>query len=70
MKNNMTWIIKGDQIIHLELVSEIYKHFDRKHYIKFKLSDSITSLVFENEEKRDLAFVLIQSKLDPIKIDI
>ena len=66
----MNWIIKNDQIINLDLVSEIYKYFDGKFYIKFKLSDSNTSLFFENAKTRDAAFNKIQEKLSPHDVDI
>jgi len=66
----MNWIKKNDQIINLELVSEVYKHFDGKHYIKFKLSDSITSLYFKDKESRDIKFEEIQTLLKPFLLDI
>jgi len=66
----MSWIKKGETIINLELVSEIYKHFDGKFCIKFKLSDSNTSLYFKDEQTRDEIFGLIRSKLNPIELDI
>ena len=66
----MSWIKKGDQIINLELVSEIYKQFDRKYLIKFKLSDSMTTFFFANEEIRDNVFNEIQEKLDMYDLDI
>jgi len=66
----MNWIKKGDQIINLELVSEIYKHYDKKYLIKFKLSDCNTSLFFNDEETRDKIFDQIRTKISPFDLDI
>jgi len=66
----MNWIKFADQLINLELVSEIYKSYDKKPMIKFKLSDSNTSLSFNDKETRDKVFDIIQIKIDPFVLDI
>ena len=65
------WIKYNNQIINLELVSEISKNYDGKHhFIKFQLSDIRTSFSFKDEKTRDEVFNKIQTNLSVLELDI